>query len=477
MNRLSTLSNPTAMNKHCIFILSLIFLQTLCSAQTQITFHFNNVQADSVFIKTATSDTAISTIWSVPFKEELTFKSKTPLEPGIYWVFSDQSILDAFLISSAKDQNFTANIDTTASYTGSIENARYHQYIYETMNFEKRLAKLDEEYQEAQLRMPQYMLRVLADTLTVKAQKIKAEKVAYQRQQIQENPGTLMASIIAASIEMPNPPKALYNNRPELMKYVVHHFFDDFPWNDPRIFSTPIGFNKIKEYAQVIFNCNNPELDSDVLETISRSKVNEKSYYAFFDGLEKHIGYHGSPSRVERLYIAMLKDMLQYPKLTDLRKRHCRYELGVIDKNHAGDIAPDFKIVTDKGDTTTLHKIQSEYMLLYLQHPTCPTCQNVRHMIANFPILNSAIASGRLKVLTVYFEDEAEIWNNYLHSSEANPSYMHGWNFDQTISDDNLYDTRAIPYMFLLDKDKRIIVKNLNENKLEDEIKKLNILN
>lgn len=477
MNRLSTLSNPTAMNKHCIFILALIFLQTLCSAQTQITFHFNNVQADSVFIKTATSDTAISTIWSVPFKEELTFKSKTSLEPGIYWVFSDKSILDAFLISSAKDQNFTANIDTTASYTGSIENARYHQYIYETMNFEKRLAKLDEEYQEAQQRMPQYMLRVLADTLTVKAQKIKAEKVAYQRQQIQENPGTLMASIIAANIEMPNPPQELYNNRPELMKYVVHHFFDDFPWNDPRIFKTPIGFNKIKEYAQVIFNCNNPELDSDVLETISRSKVNEESYYAFFDGLEKHIGYHGSPSRVERLYIAMLKDMLQYPKLTDLRKRHCRYELGVIDKNHAGDIAPDFKIVTDKGDTTTLHKIQSEYMLLYLQHPTCPTCQNVRHMIANFPILNSAIASGRLKVLTVYFEDEAEIWNNYLHSSEANPSYMHGWNFDQTISDDNLYDTRAIPYMFLLDKDKRIIVKNLNENKLEDEIKKLNILN
>lgn len=467
--------NP--MNKTRILLLSLLLLPALCIAQAQLTFHFHNVQADSVFIKTATSDTAISTIWSVPFKEELTFKSKTSLEPGIYWVFSDQSFLDAFLISSAKGQTFTANIDTLTTYTGSPENERYHQYIYETMNFDKQLAKLDEEYQEAQQRMPQYMLSVLADTLTAKAEKIKAEKVAYQHQQIQENPGTLMASIIAASIEMPNPPKALYNNRPELMKYVVHHFFDDFPWNDPRIFSTPIGFNKIKEYAQVIFNCNNPELDSDVLETISRSKVNEESYYAFFDGLEKHIGYHGSPSRVERLYIAMLKDMLQYPKLTDLRKRHCRYELGVIDKNHAGDIAPDFKIVTDKGDTTTLHKIQSEYMLLYLQHPTCPTCQNVRHMIANFPILNSAIASGRLKVLTVYFEDEAEIWNNYLHSSEANPSYMHGWNFDQTISDDNLYDTRAIPYMFLLDKDKRIIVKNLNENKLENEIKKLNILN
>lgn len=465
------------MVKSRILIFTMILLPALCSAQAQITFHFNNVQADSIFIKAMKSDTAIVTLWSAPFAKELTYKSKTPLAPGIYWVFSESSIIDAFLISSNKNQTFTANIDTITSYAGSPENDRYHQYIYEIQNFDRRLAHLDEEYQEAQQRMPQYMLKVLADTLTTKAHKIKTEKALYQRQMVQENPGTLMASVIAANIEMPNPPQELYNNRPELMKYVLQHFFDDFPWNDPRIFNTPIGINKIKEYAQLVFSCNNPDLDSYVLETVNKSKANEESYYAFFDGLEKNIGFHGSQYRVERLYIAMLKDMLKQPKLSDLRKRHCNYELGVIDKNHAGDIAPDFQIVTDKGDTTSLHKIQSEYMLLYLQHPTCPTCQQVRHMISDFPTLNRAIASGKLKVLTVYFEDDAQIWNNYLRSSEANPSYMHGWNFDQSISFDSLYDTRAIPYMFLLDKDKRIIVKNVDENKLEDEIKKLNILN
>ena len=114
-------------------------------------------------------------------------------------------------------------------------------------------------------------------------------------------------------------------------------------------------------------------------------------------------------------------------------------------------------------------------MILYLQHPTCPTCREVRGRMANFPALNSAIAKGNLKVLTVYFEDDTNIWNNFIHSSEANPAYFHGWNFDQTIEEKHLFDTRTIPYMFLIDKDKKVIRKDILVNEIEDYIKRLGI--
>ena len=98
----------------------------------------------------------------------------------------------------------------------------------------------------------------------------------------------------------------------------------------------------------------------------------------------------------------------------------------------------------------------------------------VRARIANYPALNNAIDNGNLKVLTVYFENDKDVWANYL-KNDANPHYLHGWNFDQTIENENLYDTRTIPYMFLLDKDKRVIKKDILVNEIEDYIQQLGI--
>lgn len=465
------------MKKIQIFILCLFLIPQLLHSQTEIKLQLRNIKADSIFIKAYDETKLMQNILAKPLSKELVYSSKKPLEPGIYWIFRDDVMLDAFLISDTKNQKFTIQLDTTRPvYVGSPENTTYHISADSLDKYSERLNQLQEEYNNAQKTLPQYMLRVLADSLTIKANRIYNEKADYQRQLIKENPGTLLASVIASTIEMPQPPKELYNNRAQLQQYYAQHFFDEFPWNDPRIFRTPLGANRIKDFTSFIVQCNNPELDHYVLDALQSSKIDSASYFAFFDALEKVLGDHASPFRIERIYIPMLQDMLTFPQLPALRERHCKYELRVINQNNVGDIVPNFTIVTNIGDTTTLYDIQSEYMLLYLQHPTCPTCQKIRKMIADFPILNNAIATGRLKVLTIYFEDETEIWSNFIHSSEANPNYMHGWNFDQSISDKTLFDTRAIPYMFILDKDKRVIVKNVNENVLEDEIKKLNIL-
>ncbi len=417
-------------------------------------------------------------IYATPFSTTVTFSNNTALSPGIYRIFADSALVDAFLISDSKNQNFSILIKKGESiYTNSPENTAYHNYLQHLSTFDQRMQALNVEYQQAQQSMPAYMLQTVVDNLNIQAEKILQEKIVYQKQTVQNHAGTLFASIVAASMEIPQPPQTIQNNRSLLQQFYSQHFFNNFPWSDPRIFHTSIGVNKVKEFCQFIAQCNRPDFNPQVLAYLDSAKVNKESYFAFFDLMEKCFGDHASPFRIETLYIAMLQDMLNYPELTDLRKRHCQYELGVINKNNVGDIVPNFNLTLSDGTKTSLYDIPCDYMLLYLQHPTCPTCQQVRKLIANFPILNRAIASGKLKVLTVYFEDEQEVWDNYIRSAEANPTYLHGWNVDQSIENDRLFDTRAIPYLFLLDKDKRVIVKNVNEMKLEDEIKKLNILN
>jgi thioredoxin-related protein len=462
-----------------LFTVFLIMLGC-CSGQTNISIQFNTSREyKTVMIQGYQADTGYYTLTTLPYSKTLAFKNKTPLEPGLYFILCDSSMTGAFILSSSKNQNFNVTIgEQEIKFSGNHENEQYALYLKQMHDFEQQMEALNREYQDAQRSMPQYMLKTLVDSLNVKAKRIQKAQKEYQAQMAATNKGTLLASIIQTSTEIQTPPEDIINNRYKMMEYYTMHYFDNFPWEDPRIFNTPLGDNKTKEFQSLLLQQrNHPILDSAILSAFRASKANPTSHRIFFEKLEKVFGDHASPYRIERVYITMLKDMLATKGISELDKRHYTYELNAIDKNNEGERANNFRIVTSTGDTTTLYDIQSEYLLLYLQHPTCPTCQRVRKMIADFPFLNKAIASGKMKVLTVYFEDETEVWNNYIHSPEANPNYLHGWNFDQSISDNALYDTRAIPYMFILDKNKRILRKNVMENDLEDQIKQLHILN
>ena len=52
---------------------------------------------------------------------------------------------------------------------------------------------------------------------------------------------------------------------------------------------------------------------------------------------------------------------------------------------------------------------------------------------------------------------------------------MHGWEFENRIEKEQLYDIRIIPFMFLLDKDKKVIKKDIYYNEISDYLKRYNI--
>lgn len=461
--------------KRAVFTLfCLSILQLSSFGQAEIKIHIKDAQYDSIHIQKYVKE--YTDIYAQKGSNELVYKSKKSLDPGLYLIVGDKTNIGSFIISSNKDQNFSIEINEKSPiFTNSTDNDQYINYLKQLQQYDNRLDSLQQVYNQAASSMPQYMLAPLVEQLTEQAKLINQEKIDYQKRVGRELKGTLTGSIARATTQIPNPPDELNQEPARVQQYVLENFFNDFPWEDTRIFSTPYADNRIQEFISLIVRWSRPEYAPYVLNVLQAAKVDTFSYFHLFDKLESVLGDHASPMRIEPIYIQMLKDMQTLPKLPDFRKRHCAYELSKIDINLEGDTAPNFKIVTNFGDTTTLHDIQSEYLLLYLQHPTCPTCQKVRKMIADYPVLNKAIESGKLKVLMVYFEDEADVWNNYINSPEANPSYLHGWNFDQSIEKKNLYDTRAIPYMFLLDNDKRIIKKNVLETELENEIRKLYI--
>ena len=74
------------------------------------------------------------------------------------------------------------------------------------------------------------------------------------------------------------------------------------------------------------------------------------------------------------------------------------------------------------------------------------------------------ISQGRLAVLNIYIDEDLQAWREYMPIYPE--EWYNGFDPDLVIRTDNLYNVRAIPSLYLLDSDKRVIMKDAPENKV-----------
>lgn len=461
-----------------LFLLPLLFSSLDSHAQNfTLTLYSHHLQADSLFLQGFNGKDAFVNLISTPYSEKAVFKQKEKLTPGYYCVCADSLLLFNLLISENKKQNLTVQISDsmTVYFENSPENNHSIAYNKQSQWYAQQAAEINHTFAEAQKTMPEYMLQNLAERLIVQADTLTKQEAAYKKRVIKENPGTLLASLVQFSQEIPPAPQNYYNSRELITQYYAEHAFDNYPFDDERMLNTPMLAQRFREYCANLYYMQ-PERSSVIADQmLTRAQVNATTYHNFFDRMEKVLGTLTSPYWTEEIYIAMLRNALSYEKLEEKRRNYYQQLLNLHTKNLAGTIATNFNILWSDGTKSTLHDIESEYILLYFQNPDCPTCTEVRGKLAENAEVNQAIASGKLKLVTIYFEQDEDLWRRYL-ANKANPSYLHGWNQDHQIEEQNLYDLRIIPYMFLLDKDKRIIKKDILYNEISNYLKYLHIV-
>ena len=464
--------------KKLLYLLFLLIIQSTYSQDFKIDIKFDDkvdyLNTDSIYMRSFNPQSKkFEDLYTQKFTSTVTFKDNTPLEAGVYVIYLDSNILVEFLISDTKSQKFTVQCtDKDIIFINSPENTANRQYVQKIGNFRSKEAKLNETFRKLnESQLPRDQLQPQVDTILAEAKRINLEKREYQLEIAKEYQGTLLSSVIKASIEASLPPEELFKNRKALFEFMVTHVFEYYDWGDERMLNTPLSYAKMDYFIQLVSQMEPEHAFPFVMETLQESKQTQKSYYAFFDLLEKKFGYLTSSYRDELLYIEMLKDALQEKDLSEARKLRYTRELSIIDKNRVGERVADFNMLSGNGDTLTLYSISTDYTLIYFQNPDCPNCIEVREKMKTIEVINNVIDAQKLTVLTVYFEKNEEIWRRYLLN--ANPKYIHTWNFDHAIEEHYLFDVRIIPTMFLLDKDKKVIKKDLPSNEIESVMKKL----
>jgi thiol-disulfide isomerase/thioredoxin len=260
---------------------------------------------------------------------------------------------------------------------------------------------------------------------------------------------------------MPAIPKAIVDPEAQV-RWAVEHYWDDFNFADTL---SVAGWGDYAEQAFVNFDYHllahltNDMADKAIGGLFTKATENRDIFLKFGEVAEKYLFDANSPYRNEEFYISALRAQLAAPVLDEWERVRPAEQLRMALKNRVGEPAADFRYTLASGATGSLHTFRARFTLLFFNNPGCPACREMMEGIGASPYLSRLIESGEMRVLAVYPDADLAAWRDY--ASKMPAAWINACDAGESIKNGELYDLKAIPTLYLLDADKRVMLKDV----------------
>ena len=270
-----------------------------------------------------------------------------------------------------------------------------------------------------------------------------------------------------ATFPLPEVPQMLATPT-DRANYLAIHYWDRFDFKDNSLIDRP----EITEQGFANFISIMPYV-SEKQEAFAvfakRMAENPKMMAHLLEVSERYLFDNFSPVYEEELYLMLVEKLLKQPQLSLVQKERLRYQQKVAMKNRTGQVATDFGFIQRNGNRMTLKEVKADYVLLYLNDPECEACQKIKSGLEASEVVAQWRKNGRMKVLSVCIEGKTAGWKNL----PAPSGWIDACDDNKVLLEQDLYDLRNLPAIYLLDVNKRILLKNATLQRLEQMLKQM----
>lgn len=188
------------------------------------------------------------------------------------------------------------------------------------------------------------------------------------------------------------------------------------------------------------------------------AKVEQNNATARFLTLaEKYLYDPNSPYRSDEKYLLFLQYAATHQLADYTTNPRYQKHYTMMQKNRIGQKATDFPYTTQAGEKGRLYDLQIPYILLFFHDPNCKECQLVKQQLEN---QHAHFLQKGVQVVAVYIDDEVEAWLKAQYPSAWLSVYA------PEIEQQDLYDIKALPTLYLLDTNKYVLQKDVSLDKI-----------
>ena len=238
-------------------------------------------------------------------------------------------------------------------------------------------------------------------------------------------------------------------------KYLSLHYWDHFDFSDTTYIQKPEITEQIfVDFVDVLHNISQTFAEEGINKLMLRTSQNWGMHNFIIDLFEKYLYDPNSPFRNDELYIPVLEYIINSPIARSEDKITAEYRLKMALKNRVGNQATDFVFASSSGRLRYLSELKNDYILLYFNNPGCEACKQVAAQLSD----SSVSKNPGLTVLAIYPDEDLNEWKESQYEIPEN--WLNGYSPHGEIIKKQLYDLKAIPTLYLLDSEKKVLLKD-----------------
>ncbi|MCP3895164.1 MAG: DUF5106 domain-containing protein, partial [Bacteroides sp.] len=250
-------------------------------------------------------------------------------------------------------------------------------------------------------------------------------------------------------------------------EFLVKHYWDNINFADTNYIHHPeVTEQGWADYCDILNHVPLQTAQAAIKQTMTRTEANKKVYTYMTELADKYLYDPNSPMRNEEFYIPVLEAMVASPVLDETEKIRPQARLELAQRNRKGSKALDFTYTEASGKQGSLYGIKAVYTLLFINNPGCHACAETIEALKNSSIINKLMADKKLTVLALYPDEELDEWKKHLKDFPT--EWISGYDKKLTLKTENRYDLRAIPTLYLLDKNKMVLLKDAPTKAVEE---------
>jgi thiol-disulfide isomerase/thioredoxin len=406
------------------------------------------------------------------------FKGKEKLTPGIYFIVSPKySILFEFLVDEGQQFKIIADTLSLVDYKiiGSKDNDIFSAYSKTMNQLGAQRSQLEQAYNSA---------ATASDSVKyLQALKKMDTSFKQERQKIITSAPNSMMRFFLDVLQRPEPPAIpIINGMADStypFYYVKNHYWDNVVFNDNRLLRTPFFEAKLDEYFKNYVSREPDSIIEEVQYLLTVAKTGKEIYpFLLFKFTNKYI----SPEFMgqDKVFLHLFQNFFSKGDtvlLNNESKKAITERAYSIMANLIGNPAPPLNLNTIDNKAFSLYNSPAKYTFIAFWDPTCGHCKEEIPRVDSFYTNNWKQLGVQVIGVNTNVKELAT-WEQFITDQHLNAGWLHTYQTEAALNAEvnagkattirQLYDVFKTPTFYLLDKEKKIIAKNLSVDQFHD---------
>ena len=404
-------------------------------------------------------------------------KGKDTLSRGVYIVAGQRKnkymefVMDTarfFTIRATGLQPPYYDVLNHLEFTGSPENDLFLEFQKRMVHFQSRVMEIGKAYKQEEAKGEQANQEALA-AMKAEQKNCLDSMHAYTASVIDGHPDHLFSKIQRMNVDVEIPEKPAGADSTWEYRYYVNHYWDNTDLGEDGLICAPLFYPKLKRYYEGIIPVS---VDSIIKYTdLLIGRITSKELFKYVVWYVTHKYERSQYVGQDAIFVHMVLNYYEAGRCpwVDSTQLEAMVERAhKLDPILLGRTAPNLWMMDTNHTLHSNYEFNRQFTIMWFWDVDCSHCKSATPKLAE--LYHRMKDSLDMEVMAICMSADTVAWKRYLREHDM-PWVNVGGNVANMDFID-VYDVHSTPYIYVLNREKKIIVKKLSIEELENFLRK-----